>query len=802
MFRTAGATVIVLALTLAGCDSAEERKLAHVEEGRALTAQGAFDNATVAYLNALKIDANYAPAHLGLGEALRKKGDMGRAAAHLRAAVEHQPDVLASRLDLAEVAMGLGEIEEAERNADAALALSPDAPRALAVKAAVLMAKESPEEAAAMARRALAADPSLTFARLTLIADRIRAGDMTEALAELDAAEAEEAAPAALLAVIRLAVLDRVGDREGQGAALRRLLELTGEAAVRLSLVRWHLRGDPPEVEAAEALLRETADADGATQTQIFQLIELIAATRGPDAARAELVTRAEREGPGGQVDLALAIFDAQRGDLEAAKARAEVAITTAASPDRADAGRLLLARLLDPLTEADRRTGLIEAVLARDANNVEALTLRGETRIRQDRYAEAIADLRAALAGAPQSANILELMAIAHERDGAPELARERRALAAHVSDYAPGPTLRYAGRLIREGDPETAETIISDALARAPENRNLLAALAEARLVRGDIAGARGVAAQIAGLGDDGGLSARIEGAALMEMGQTAAATALLSEVWEDSGVKADLETLVRLHMRLDEPEKAAALIESALADAPGDIRSWLLLADVRLVTGGPIAAAAALRDGIAAVPNDAPLHAALARALSAGGDDAGAASATQAGLAIDPGNAALRFENARHLEAVGDFDAAIAAYEALYAENPGNMIVANNLASLLAENRDDAASLERAAAVAKRLRGSGVPAFLDTYGWTLHRIGNQSEALATLRQSTAALDAEPLAHHHLAMALKAAGETGEAETHFERALALAGDGGVLPPRARREAEDALRNLRTPSQ
>lgn len=803
MLKTAGATVIVLALALAGCDSSDERKLAHVEEGRALTAEGDIAAAATAYLSALKIDANYAPAHLGLGEALRQKGDMGRAAGHLRAAVELQPDNLTARLDLAEVLTGLGEIAAAEVQADAALALSPDAPRALAIKSATLMATGSTDESAAMARRALAADASLTLARLTLIADRIRAEDMAGALAELDAAQAAEAAPEVLLSVIRLSVLERSGDRAGVGAVLRRLAELApDDPNIRLALVRWHLQGDPPEIDAAEALLRADADAERASEQSVLRLIEFLGVARSPDAARAELAARAAAQGPAGPLDLLLAAQEARSGDLAAARARAEAAIANAPNPERADAARLLLARMLNPSAEAERRAALIGEVLARDADNVEALTLRGETRIRQDRYAEAIADLRAALAGAPQSATILELMAIAHERDGASALARERRALAAHVSDYAPGPTLRYTSRLVREGDPETAETIIADALVRAPNDRRLLAALAEARLARGDVSGARGVAAQLAALGDGAGLAARIESAALMESGQTEAAAALLSDAWENTGGRAELETLFRLHMRLKEPEKAAALITQALADEPGDVRSWLLLADARLAIDGPSGAAAALRDGIAAVPDNAGLHAALANALTAAGDDPGAAAAAAAGLALDPANAALRFDKARRFEASGDFDAALALYEALYADNPGNMIVANNLASLLADHRDDAASLERAAAVARRLQGSGVPAFLDTYGWTLHRIGRHGEAVDTLRQSIAGLDAEPVAHHHFAMALNAAGRTDEAAVHFERALALAAEGGALPPRARREAEDTLRSLGKPSQ
>ena len=77
----------------------------------------------------------------------------------------------------------------------------------------------------------------------------------------------------------------------------------------------------------------------------------------------------------------------------------------------------------------------------------------------------------------------------------------------------------------------------------------------------------------------------------------------------------------------------------------------------------------------------------------------------------------------------------------------------MIANNLASLIASNRADAASLERAFAIARRLRGTGVPQFQDTYGWILHRRGDSEQALAILAPAAAALPGNALVQFHLA-------------------------------------------------
>ena len=140
-------------------------------------------------------------------------------------------------------------------------------------------------------------------------------------------------------------------------------------------------------------------------------------------------------------------------------------------------------------------------------------------------------------------------------------------------------------------------------------------------------------------------------------------------------------------------------------------------------------------------------------------------------------------LVFAKAGILEARGDIDGAIAAYETLYADDSGSPVLANNLASLLASYRDDPESLERAFAIARRLRGSEVPQFQDTYGWILHRRGDDDQALGYLAPAAAALPGNALVQFHLAETELALGRRAEARASFARALAAAEAGSPLP-------------------
>ena len=70
----------------------------------------------------------------------------------------------------------------------------------------------------------------------------------------------------------------------------------------------------------------------------------------------------------------------------------------------------------------------------------------------------------------------------------------------------------------------------------------------------------------------------------------------------------------------------------------------------------------------------------------------------------------------------------------------QEPGSVVVANNLASLLADHRTDRTSHERAYNLALTLRKSQVPHFKDTLGWIHYQRGEHKAALPCLRKRRA--------------------------------------------------------------
>lgn len=794
---------------LAACDSAEERKVSHYENGLEFVAEGEPGKAVIEFTNALRIDDAYLPAHEALGELHLAEGRPGAAVPHLIRVAEADPQALEVRLDLARALLDLRNVPAARTYADAALELDPDNVRGLGVSAALDLMIGEAESARADALRALEIDPAAELARLTAVAERLRADEPEAALALIEAAPAfaDGADIDNGMALVRIHVLEQLGDREAVGAALQRLSGARPEdAGLRLALARWHMQADPPNEAAAEAELRAAADlAEDPAQARL-RVVEFLRRAGGDAAARAELETLlAAAEGDeAGLYERALAVEELRAGERDAALARLEALIEREGDGEAGDAARLLLARVVDAEAPggAERRAALIEEVLENDAANVEALALRAELAILDERAGDAILDLRTALEGAPRNAALLELLARAHEREGDDALAAEQRAIAVQASGADAGPSLRYAEQLVRMNRLDSAEAVILDSLRENGENRRLLTALAELRLRNQDWDGVRQVTAAIEALdarGDDvapdGGATDLLRAAALFGEGRVDETLEMLRDSWETRGAAADLEALIRAYLAAEDLDAARETLDAALAEDPESLPALALLAEVQARAGEIDAAEATLRRAIEAAPQSPVPHRMLSELLNAQGRLDESIETLEAGLEARPNDPGLRFDKALRLEIDGEIEAAIALYEELYEQDPENVVVANNLASLLSDHRTDAESLERAAVVARRLRGSPLAPFQDTYGWTLYLTGEPAQAVAVLRDAAPRLPNNAIAQYHLGMAYASIGQTDLAREQLQRALEISDAGGFFPQRA--AAEEALTGL-----
>lgn len=756
-----------LILVLMACDGGQEAAEDRYAAGLAFLESGDEGKALIEFRAALKLDDRLAPVHYQSGLLQERRGKLERAFAHFRRAAELAPELIDVRLKVAEYFMLAEDVAGAKVELTAVLEREPEHAQALALAAAAELLEGRRDEARVYLDRALAVDSELLRARTVEIGYLLAEGETARALGRTDAAL--ELWPEAFeLHRLRLDVLHRLGKEEGVAAQFTAMIGMFPERMeLREAHAAWALKAGDSAL--AEAELRALTDAE---PERLAAFVRFLSRERGAEAARGELLRRLATAPDRPRLEMMLAELDFEVGDSEAAKRR--LAALAEGGTEAAVGARVRLARR--HFEEGDWVAGdaAIAAALETDPGNVEALRLRIVRLIEVEAYDDAIQAARAGLSEAPDDVALLILEARVQELSGNLDLANDRFASAVRSSKYGQRAVMRYVGFLRRTGRTSGAESVLTEAVARAPRDEVLVEQLAVARLALEDWLGAEEALAQLA-----------------TERARELRAVALIGqERFDESeqlirgGAAArDLAVtaLYRGYIRAGETEKAVAFLDDLIAETPDHLQALGLRGNLHAQAGERAAAEALYQRILDADPNNPGAHVALARLVAAEGDLQAAERLIREGLERAPNLAMLLVQLAEYRQRAGDPEEAINIYERAYALAPDSLLVANNLASLLAEHQTDEASHQRAYRIATRLRGSRNPAHQDTYGWTRHLAGEHEEALAAIAPVAAVQPENPWVRYHIGAVLSALGRTEEARPHLEAALALTKSQGV---------------------
>ncbi|WP_207101598.1 tetratricopeptide repeat protein [Paracoccus shandongensis] len=779
-----------LALPLAGCKTSAEKAEEYYQSGLQLLESGDVDRAIVQFRNVFDIEGTHYEARKTLAETYLDRGETAQAYSQYLRLAEQYPDDLPTRIALARLAFDGQNPEEFARHTARAVEIAPqdaqvqvldltrryrDATvaqdrdeRATLTQEAVRMAAARPDDPMLM---------GILLDRAASVGDLDEADRLTARLLELQPDNPQRY-------LQRLALLAERGDKPAIEAHLRATIaKFPDNSQAKADLVRFYRGENQPD--KAEAFLRELAEAAPADNpAPRADLIRFIEMQRGADAARAEL-DRVIAEGADPLLFRTLrAGFDFRDG--KRAEAIAEIRSVLDGVTEPTDASRDVKVQLARMLLETGDEPGArqqVDEVLAQNAGHPGALKLKAAWDIRDDKVDDAVLSLRAVLDQAPEDPEALSLMADAYDRAGEPDLARDYLSQAAAASGNAVAPTLRLAGRLMSEDRWRPAEDAILPALRRDPENLDLLAALGQVYLSMPDLPRAQGVIARLREIGTDGAIAAaqRLDLARMANQEGEAAALGYLEQQANaaDAGIGAKL-SLIRAQLATGQVDAALTLAGDMVAADPASRPARMALGLAQAAKKDLPAARDTFGALVAEQPADLPPHLALIRLASQQGDTDGALALTDQALAAIPGNPDLLWSKAGLVERKGDIDGAIAIYEQLYARDSSAVIVANNLASLLATWKpDDPAAVTRASAVARRLKDTTVPAFMDTYGWIQHLNGDSRAALPYLEGAAAGLADDPVVQLHLGVVQAAVGKSDAAKAQLQKGLDMLSPG-----------------------
>jgi tetratricopeptide (TPR) repeat protein len=764
-------TLLLAALILAGC-GAEGRKAKYLERGKNYINEEKYDKAAVELKNVLQIDPKHAEAYFLIARIEEERRNYERAFGYYNKAVELNPDYLEARAKLALFYLLSGNIAKASEMTEALLAKNPANLDARLLKAAIMSKQGNDRGAIQVATEIVSVQPGYRDAVDFLVAIYVKQGKTDAAVDILEKGLA--ANPKSTPMRMQLAQLYSSKNERDKAERLLREVVVTEPGKLQNQAALASFLSQTNQLDKAEAVLREAIQNDPEDPQRHLLLAELLASRVDVKKAETELLASIKSLPDNNELRFALGLLYEQLNMPDkAAAAYREIISSEGKKPDGLKARNKLANTLLvqNQSAEADK---VINKVLKENPRDSDALTLQGKAALKKGDGLTAINSLRAVLKDQPTSPEILGLLADAYVLNNDPELARESLKKGVEANPNNVSARLRLAQFLARTNDYTGALMELDKVLAIAPNDVTALQAKAEVQAVKRDYKGAEYTVGQI-----KAGQPANPLG--YLRMGQLYVAQKKydLALLEYEQALKIShnptepLTAIVNACLAQGKPDKAINRLNDANKDKPDQAITHELLGEVYLSQKHYAEAEKSLRKASEINSKWNAPHLGLAKLRGVQGDMPGAIKFLETGLQAIPDDTQLLLTLASTQQANRDYTGAIATYERLLKINPGNDLAANNLASLLADDKGDTSSLKRARELAARFETSRQPAFVDTLGWVNYKSGNSDKALTLFKKATDMAPQVPVFQYHLGMVYHSKGDNQSAKVWLAKAL-----------------------------
>jgi len=758
----------------------EKQAQDYYEHGVKLAEHGDYSKAVIELRNAVRLNKNLLPAWRSLAQIEETRQQWADLTRSLQSISSLDPTDVGARIKLAKLLALGGRVYQALELVNTDDEADSQNAKILGLKAAILYKLNDKSGAVREAQRALAIDPGNADALVVLANDRIVSGDPKAALQLLGTGTSTSGTDLGIQ-LLRLKIFEQLGETREFELQLRELTELHPKDGVfQKQLIKFYV--DQRRMDDAEKEARVLVQQNPTSSEAELDLVRLLYAAKGPAAARDELIARIHAGGEVFPYQIALADFDFSQGKFVEAEQQIQSLVNQASSKENILAAQIKLAEMAFKRDKIDIAEATVSEILRKDSRNANALKVRASVRIVRGQLDLAITDLQQALSEQPRSTQIILLLALAYERSGSMALADKQYADAVRISNFNSNVGLNYVNFLLRRGSVDRAEQFLVELSKRSPENLNVLSALAQVELGRGNWGGAQAAAESIRNVNSGREIGDQFLGAALLGQNKYDESIAVFqSAVNAAPSAVEPMISLVRALVRAQKADRAITVLKSALEAHPDNVEAQVLLGSIRLANGARDEALESFKLAIEKQPKSVLGYQALANLYGGEKKFDEALAVIGSGLQMQPDSVTLRLAMAEVLEQTHQYEAAINEYELILRRQPGLMVAANNLASLLSDHRNDKASLDRAQTLAASLRETQVPQFKDTLGWISYRREDYVNAVSLLEKAAVALPNLPLVRYHLAMSYVAVGQTAKASEQLKVALSLAPNPGL---------------------
>lgn len=769
--------IVCSLIAISACSSPEDKANDFYENGMQLLEKGELVKANVEFRNALQLNRNLTKAIWGQVLVSEKQGNPRQQYKLLNTVLLNDPDHLEALVKLGRLLLLANQLDKALEKSDLSMKINDKDLSVLSLRAAVMLKLDNAPAAVKLAKQVLTQDPYYIDALMILATERLTAGNAEKAVEYLEQGIKKHKKNIGLQ-LIKIKALEKLEKNDLVEESFKQLIDFyPKQNSFNMALAQFYLKHG--RKDEAEKIYRRVVENNPASLKAKIKLVQFISSVKGADAGLKQLLVFSQNNPDDYDLKFALVQLYISRKDISLASELLEKIINDNADVEIAVKAKGIMASTL--LANGDKTSAekIINDILITDKQNHTGLILKASIDIDRQKYDEAIGALRLVLRDSPNSSRALFFLARAHNLSGSPELADEQYLKAFKASKFNTTYGLNYAQFLLKRKQPNRAEKILLNTLSKGRGSLPVLKLLAQIRVSTGDWVGAQQIADAIKRSGSNALVADQIKGAILVGKKEYSESIALLKGSYQSlPDSMQPIIALVKAYISSGKVKEAEDFLDTVIKANPENINARILRGQVYSTQGQSENAISTFLDVIKREPNNSSAYYQLAIVYMREKNNDKAHETLKKALTISPENFILRLTQASLYERTGKKDEAIKSYEKLITIRPDVDIVANNLASLLTENRTDKKSFNKAYELSKRFKRSEVPQFKDTFAWASYRVGKYSDATALLKSVIQQSPNIPDFHYHLGMTYLAKDNKAMAREELEKALELAKD------------------------
>ena len=715
------------------------RKQKFVAQGDVYFKNGKYPEAQISYSRALQIDPRYGAALYKSAQCSERLGNWNTAFRELSRTVELDPENWPAQLDLGKIFLGGGKPQEAKDRALLILRSNPKDVEAQILLSGSDAALGNQQAALSEAREAVNLDPGRASVYLNLALLQQNGGAFSEAEANLLKAQSLDPSSA----TPRM-ILGAIYENQKRTDDARKQFEAAIQAEPK-----------NPRPRTALATLYFS-------QGQIEQAEKVLidAKAQMPDV-------------PAGY--RMLGDFYIARNDP--AKALAEFSSLVRSHPDDL-AVKKTYVQLLILAHKLDEAGPLNDAILKSAPSDADALILRGQIQIQQQKADDAIVTLQEALKdSANNTAGHLQL-GYAYQLKGNSNQAESEWRKAAELQPKAPEAWRALAGLAAQRRNWHELESIGRQLTKIDPNAADGYILHSTARANQGDVASAEADLNRLILSAPQSPVGYIQLGLLRVQQKRWTEADALFHQALarDPESLQAQ-EALANIDFQRGLPAVAVKRLQEEFQKSPGNAGLAFLLGQAQVRNSQQAEAEQSFSKSVQLAPSNVLAISALAVLQATRGETDAAIASYNRAMQLAPTNAQLVVSLGTLYEAKGDWQAAQTNYQKALSIQPNNAYAANNLAYLLLEHGGDVNVALSLAQTARRGLGDSANS-ADTLAWAYFHNRAFSVALPLLEDAVKRVPTNPTYRYHLGMVYQKLNDPAHARSAFEGAIKVKPD------------------------